>query len=238
MDTRRRSCSRVAVALFVASAMAVGCGPDAAPAGVTTTTTGPASPTTTEASTSTTERSATTSSTTAPAGTSSPPLEVVVVGDSLVFQSRQELRRMFDATHLRISAEPGETLSQQLDAVRSAVEREPDVVVVLLGTNDITMSTDDPYSRVRDAMDRLSPVPCVRWLTVAPIFDLVAEVRILNEVIRRSASSHDNVEVVEWGQRVERHPEWFRDLVHYGDEGQRALARTIVETATACEPDR
>ena len=145
---------------------------------------------------------------------------------------------MFDATHLRISAEPGETLAEQRDAVRAAVERDPDVVIVLLGTNDVTMSTDDPYTRVRTAMDRLSPVPCVRWLTIAPIFDLVAEVRILNEVIRRTASTHDNVEVVEWGERVQRHPEWFRDLVHYGDEGQQALARTIVEAAAGCAPDR
>ena len=160
--------------------------------------------------------------------------EVVVIGDSLVFQSSEELERRFDEARLRLAAEPGETLREQQDAVRAAVARGPDVVVVLLGTNDVLQGTDRPAQRIRSAMDRLDPVPCVRWLTIAPFWGQEAPVRILNEVIRRTAADHDNTEVVEWGRRVERHPEWFADLVHYGPEGERALADTIIQAAHSC----
>lgn len=163
--------------------------------------------------------------------------EVVVIGDSLVFQSSQELNRRFDAAQLRISAVPGATLAEQRDAVHAAVAREPDVVVVLLGTNDVLQGTEDPAGRIRSAMNELQPVPCVRWLTIAPFYGQAAPVRILNEVIRRTAADHDNTGVVEWGNRVEQHPEWFEGLVHYGPEGERALAETIVDAVRSCQDD-
>lgn len=97
-----------------------------------------------------------------------------------------------------------------------------DVVVVQLGTNDAgTPSIYEP--RVNAMMDALAPVPRVLWLTIHEARPYYAQA---NEIIRRLAATHRNVQVVDWNA-AQKPGDTYDDGLHLTSQGASSISALI-----------
>jgi lysophospholipase L1-like esterase len=161
---------------------------------------------------------------------------VLLIGDSLTRESR-----VATAKRLRASGWTptfrcwgSRRLDWGIAQVRRAKElgQLPDVVVMALGTNDVSWEPlATTQARVRTLMRLIGPKRQVLWVNLDVDYSAYSASRALwfNDMIRREAATRDNLTVVPW-RRIARAERAGRfDGIHYGSFGYRLRARTVAE---------
>jgi lysophospholipase L1-like esterase len=165
---------------------------------------------------------------------------VVLIGDSLLFQSIDEVRFVLKGAGLEpvVRAVPGaaidgdplidwnETMSQLVAA------HDPDAVVIELGTNGCGFceSLADGIDLV---MEPARDVPQVLWVdtrTDAPVPEDPGP-EAVNEAIRDAADRWDNLTVADLDELVDE-DDIDTDDVHFTDEGQVHFAESLAAVLT------
>lgn len=191
----------------------------------------------------TTVPSTTTSTVTGPTTTSTTealrPL-VAGVGDSNLFLVRDALPAALPEAEVVVDAIVGLTANDAMPAVERVRSRQPEAVVVVLGTND---ARDGPTSgndlaAVRRVARRLGAVPCVRWATVndhSRFPDMNEGARVINEELDRQAAARPGFQVIPWAAELAQHPEWLsEDGLHNSPEGQAAFTERLATALRGC----
>jgi lysophospholipase L1-like esterase len=168
----------------------------------------------------------------------SPPGPVLLVGDSLFFQSADELQRALrgDGWNVSIVAYPGAGITgggytQQLEwAHKLRLEAKlvhPRVAVVELGTNGCgpgCTSIPDAIDEVIDSLD----VDLVLWLTVRTDAARPRNAGDINTDLHDAAGTNVDLDVLPYDEWFTGRSELIRpDGVHLTPVGQRALAHRV-----------
>ncbi|MFM8515136.1 MAG: SGNH/GDSL hydrolase family protein [Actinomycetota bacterium] len=161
---------------------------------------------------------------------------VLVIGDSLARESKDDivrgLRRSGWTPTIRCFG--GKRLDwalAQIDRAR-ALGQLPDVVVLVMGTNDMRW-IDRSTTRAR--MERVARElrgRTVVWMDTygsgGDRFTKSME-RWINRQIRRLVQAHPHVQRVPWGAMAEDLGVRFGSALHYDRKGERAFARALVD---------
>ncbi|MBK9179243.1 MAG: hypothetical protein IPM45_06640 [Acidimicrobiales bacterium] len=169
-----------------------------------------------------------TTTTTAPAPPPPPPPDrrVLLVGDSVLLGARADLERALDGWETTIDAEVGRFLGAGVGVLQARRDRAGAAAVIVLGNNYLG-SQRQFADQLDDALQALSGVPRVLWLTVAEYDDDQWEV---NAAIRAAAARWPNLEVVDWAAAVAGRPGLTGpDGLHLSPAGARALAGLVVQ---------
>lgn len=165
---------------------------------------------------------------------------VLILGDSLTRESR-----VLTARGMRTSGWTPTFRcwgSRRLDWGLAQVARArqlgqlPSVVMLALGTNDISWETPQTTERrVRLLLDRLGPKRQVIWvdLHLTRSAWLNARADWFNAMIRRLADRRRNLTVVPWHRIARAHGIHGWDGIHYGPSGYRLRARTLIAALDA-----
>ncbi|HEY8526405.1 MAG TPA: SGNH/GDSL hydrolase family protein [Acidimicrobiales bacterium] len=168
-----------------------------------------------------------------------PPGPVLLVGDSLFFQSANELERALrgDGWTVRTAAVPGAGIAGggYVEGFRWPPELEeqvaqwrPTVAVVELGTNGCGTGCRSVPDAIDDVLAALHGVDLVLWLTVRTTAPRPGDPEAVNDHLEEAARTVVHLELL-------RYDRWFRgrselvrpDGVHLTAEGQRALAHRV-----------
>lgn len=172
--------------------------------------------------------------------------KTVVIGDSLVDQSRAHLAVNFGEKGQKVSinGKPGADLASMRGYIGTAGDARPDAIVIALGTNDVgqlisgARTWDLEMAHIRDAMsDALSQSPCVVWVNIndtAAYYQLGTWGPHINSVIRAEANNR-GVHLADWNLLYKANPSFIAsDGLHLTWEGQIAYAELIRATSTQC----
>ena len=169
----------------------------------------------------------------------SPPGNVLLVGDSLFFQSADELTNMVESDGWTVDVQAGIGAgiegggllpTEWVTYLKPIVEKEdPEVVVIELGTNGCGPSCEGIRREIDQVLGTVKDADLVIWLTVrtAPGRGVA---QAINREIAAAQDRWDNLEVGPMDK-------WFtnrRDLlnpdgVHLNPAGQRHLAQNVLE---------
>jgi hypothetical protein len=172
-----------------------------------------------------------------------------VVGDSITLQVVEELREVAgDDWRLDIRPMPGATVGEMLAAVDAAAQRNPDQVIINLGTNDVLrdVAPETSAGHLASMFELLAGVPCVHVVTVHEyIFSweegyLTDRAVAYNTSLREAANVH-GAQVIDWTAVVTAAreppdaPDLFTDTVHITPAGIDLLAGVYDNVlATGC----
>ena len=162
---------------------------------------------------------------------------VVVIGDSLVEQADED-RQLLDLLEEEgYRAEGGGTgglgFAGGYERWRRVADREPEVLVVALGTNE----SGEPLGPSRSLLSRwLGEVPeaCVVLVGVnqgTRAWDLDVNGRKINAMLSEVAAEHGSAHVVSWAPDPSL---LTSDGIHLTDEGREAYRRAIVGGVGQC----
>ena len=169
------------------------------------------------------------------AGCGDGPPRVVVVGDSLTAGAQDQIEDAIGGS-VKVDGLPAATIRARLETIRDVAARDPEVVIVALGTNDGFFGTPDPGGDAALVLDLLDRVRCVRWIGVAGVKDRPA---LVNIPIAEAVAEHRNAVLLDWAGVAEGHPEWFQpDGIHHTPAGMDAFAAFIADAVRGCGPDR
>lgn len=161
---------------------------------------------------------------------------VLVLGDSLTRESRVQTARLLRAsgwtpTFRCWGSKRLDWGLQQLARARD-LEQLPGVVVVALGTNDISWeSPATTERRVRTMLDRLGPRRQVLWVDLDVDHSAFSRARAdwFNRMIRSLAAKRPQLTVVDWEKKARGARAWRSDGIHYGAAGYRLRAQVVAE---------
>ena len=163
---------------------------------------------------------------------------LAIIGDSITVVSTDALAAALEGDHATsMTAVIGIKADAQLVTAQRYVATDPTVVVINLGTNDV--SQHDPTAEYRselDAMVALFPDRCVVVTTIttqAPVpDDFARRAREYNDHIRTFAH------VADWdaaiGRAVAAGRQVTTDGVHPNPDGQQLYAQVIRDAVAAC----
>ncbi len=119
------------------------------------------------------------------------------------------------------------------------LDQLPSVVVVALGTNDISWVDEATTARRVDSLlDRLGPRRQILWvdlhLTRSAWLD--ARAARFNAMLRTQARSRDNLTVVGWHKVAAAHRIRGGDGIHYGPAGYRLRAKEVAAAVDSAAP--
>ena len=155
----------------------------------------------------------------------------VIVGDSLTADATAQIDDAVPGA-VDIDGVPGATIDARLGRIRDIARRDPEVVVVALGTNDGFFGAPDPGRSAARVLDALAEAGCVRWIGVATVID---EPALVNVPIAEAVAEHDNAEFVDWTDAAAEHPEWFQpDGIHHSEPGRAAFADVVADAVADC----
>jgi hypothetical protein len=132
-----------------------------------------------------------------------------------------------------------EVLISGISAIRRqrATGFDPKDWIILLGTNDIGLISNDPQKGAEDVrslvgkiMDELGPDKRVMWLTVWSQ-TLPEKAKVFNDTITKMATERQHMLIGDWASLAEQHPGWFADSVHYTPEGNKHRSSFIGQVA-------
>jgi hypothetical protein len=161
-----------------------------------------------------------------------------VVGDSITLQVVEEVRQQSDDDwRLDIRPMPGATIGEMLEDLDGVARRNPEQVIVNLGTNNVLRAVPPAASAAElEAMFATrGDVPCVHVVTVHDyIFSweegyLTDRSVAFNELLVDAAARH-GAEVIDWtavvteARQAPEAPEVFTDTVHLAPAGIELLA--------------
>lgn len=123
---------------------------------------------------------------------------VVVVGDSVTYQSAADLGRAFDWTeNVSVEGRPGHRTDELVDLVRRMVvgPPPPDIGVFMTGYNDVWQDVDTS-AELGQAVALSGSLPCAVWVLIPTKGDYPsARVETFNERVRSLAARHPRVYV-------------------------------------------
>ncbi len=158
---------------------------------------------------------------------------VLIVGDSVTYQSRADLKKDFAwAGELDIKAVSGLRTDELLPAAKEGVSHDPSSAAFMPGYNDVLQSYVD-QAKLPEMMDLAAEVPCSVWLLI-PTHGVYSQqtAEAWNARVRQEAEAHDNVHVVDdWANLVDNSPGYTlvkkEDAVHPNLKGRAAIARVM-----------
>lgn len=159
---------------------------------------------------------------------------VVVVGDSILNQSADEVRTSLQQHEWApvVAAFGGSAIEQWTARLPALIaEHDPSIVVVELGTNDCTAGPDCPIEqRIEAALEALSGAEQILWLNVqtGPAYPAGAE--RINAALDAASASHPNLQIVDFSDEFAGHPAWLdAGGPHLTPAGQLAFAKLITD---------
>lgn len=173
---------------------------------------------------------------------------LVVVGDSITNEGRDQLLAAFVGRYtVVVEGRPGHVVSELQDAADELAVPPPTVVIIELGTNDVsyrietTRSADD----LRRMVDTFAAAPCVVLVTVdegLPVSGARARASAFNAAVRSIAASDPaRLRVVDMTALVdaaEADPalggSFHYDGIHPGAAGQTRLAAAYAAVVDTC----
>jgi lysophospholipase L1-like esterase len=168
-----------------------------------------------------------------------PPGPVLLVGDSLFFQSTNELERTLrgDGWTVRTTAVPGAGIAGggYLDGFtwppelrRQVEQHQPTVAVVELGTNGCGHGCGSVPDAIDRVLDSLEGVDLVLWLTVRGGTDRPRDPQEINAHLEDAAQTVVHLDLLRYDRWFTGRSELIRpDGVHLTPAGQRALAHRV-----------
>lgn len=173
---------------------------------------------------------------------------VLVVGDSLVRESRTKLMSLLRQSGWTptVRCWGGKRLdwvSNQISRAKK-LDQLPRTVVVVVGTNDMRwMSRPVTKVRMRQLVEQLGPRRTILWVNTyasgADHFTRPKE-RWFNRQLRKMARERDNMTIVNWSGIARARGVRFDDGLHYRPKGRRMMAEVIADalnrTAGAGDP--
>jgi hypothetical protein len=158
---------------------------------------------------------------------------VLIVGDSVTYQSRAELKEEFAwADELDIKATSGLRTDELLPGAEEGASHDPSSAVFMPGYNDI-LQGKVPEAAVPEMMDIAAEVPCSVWLLI-PVKGVYSrsDAEAFNARVRKEAEGHDNVHVIDdWARLVDRSQDFAltktEDAVHPNLLGRRVVAQAM-----------
>jgi lysophospholipase L1-like esterase len=168
---------------------------------------------------------------------------VLILGDSLTRESRVQTARLLRSrgwtpTFRCWGSKRLDWGLQQVARARQ-LDQLPGVVVIGLGTNDISWETTATTERrVRTLLDRLGPRREVLWIDLDVDHSAFTRSRAgwFNRFIRSIAATRPNVSVIEWEKAARSRGAWRRDGIHYGESGYRLRAQVVAEAVDRAAP--
>lgn len=169
----------------------------------------------------------------------SPPGPVLLVGDSLFFQSTNELEEALggDGWTVRTTAVPGAGIAgggyadgfRWPPELRRQVEQlHPTVAIVELGTNGCGDGCSSVPEAIDDVLDSLEGVDLVLWLTVRMRTPRPRNAAAINDHLEDASSTVPYLELLPYDRWFRGRTELFRpDRVHLSPRGQQALADRV-----------
>ena len=171
---------------------------------------------------------------------------VAVVGDSITVISAPGVEAQLRGYTLYMRAVDGKRIDEMIPMLRAEMRRNPKAVVVNLGTNDALQARTHPnwLTGFNTVWELTQSRPCVVFVTVNTNADDLGKGEVavaINTAIRRLATEHHNVQVVDWNAAVHadksllasRHPR--ADNIHpYSSRGWRWLGNHYRSALLAC----
>lgn len=171
---------------------------------------------------------------------------VAVVGDSITVISAPGVEAELRGYSLYMRAVDGKRIDEMVPLLRAEMQHKPRAVIVNLGTNDALQAQTHPDWLIGfNAVWALTRTrPCVVFVTVSTNADDLGKGNVavdINDAIRRLASEHHNVRVVDWNAAVHadksllasRHPP-ADDIHPYSAQGWRWLGNHYRSALLAC----
>jgi lysophospholipase L1-like esterase len=158
------------------------------------------------------------------------PRTVLDLGDSLSLGTDPYLRPHLRAYRVRRHYDVG-LHAYDAAAIVTKMERAlPSVLVVSAGTNDDPRIVSTFERAVSTIVQAAGNARCVVWPTIARPPAVGKSYQGFNRALVRAAERHENLVLVGWAWRVQRHPRWLAaDGVHVSAEGYRARAAAIAD---------
>jgi lysophospholipase L1-like esterase len=168
----------------------------------------------------------------------SPPGTVLLVGDSLLWQSLpavdQALRA--DGWEPQVAAVPGAGITgggsphvEWRTRLHELVgQHDPEIVVIELGTNGCGPGCPGIPQAIDAVMNEVRDVPEVLWLDARTEAPRPPERVEIAQALQDSEERWDNLTVLSFDQWFRGHPEYLDvDAVHLSDQGELVLARRL-----------
>ena len=157
----------------------------------------------------------------------------------------QITNRLTRSYRLHLDASERATVQDKLPAIRRLVQQGPlpDVAIVELGSGDANNGYGDARMRrvIRQVLDALRPVDCVRWLNlkVAGVNGFyqgyVRRADDFNRILERQIADYPNAQVAAYRQWSVQHGGSFKaDGLHHTAAGKARYAAFIEQVAGNC----
>ena len=168
-------------------------------------------------------------------------------GDSVAAQALPNLRNQLERLGpVRLDATERAVIADKLPSIRT-VGQNPRVVaeVLVLGAGDANRRHGDARMRreIRQALDALRDVPCVRWLSlkVAGVSGYyqgyVQRADDFNRILAQEIVDYPNARVAPYRQWANAHPSAFRaDGLHHTAVGKSQFAAWVRQVVDNCPP--
>jgi lysophospholipase L1-like esterase len=172
-------------------------------------------------------------------GRDGPAPTVLVVGDSLLYQSAPTVSKALESRgwHAVIDGRPGSgitggfSIGSWPDRITDLVKiAKPKVAIVELGTNGCTDCTkyDDGIDRV---MQRLRGVPQVYWVNVKLDCPVPPDPGAVNAAINRATKRWKKLRVIDMNSRFYGKPQLLiADRIHFNDAGEKVFAKLLASS--------
>ncbi|MBV6507361.1 MAG: hypothetical protein JJLCMIEE_00405 [Acidimicrobiales bacterium] len=179
------------------------------------------------------------------ASVSRAPVQVDMVGDSLLGQSNNAIASTLGAGYQVSTAwQHGVPIDGQIDKI-GEYSADADVIVLLLGTNDLLddnwVDRDEASRDIASALDATRPVGCVVWATVQSDLDrpeLAERAEQFNSALVESAERFPQLQIADFASRINGHPSFnAEDGLHLTNDGAWAMSYAVVEAMERCPSD-
>jgi hypothetical protein len=174
-----------------------------------------------------------------------PPPLISLHGDSVAAQALPNLRnRLQRLAPVRLDATERAVIADKLPSIRVVGQNDRVVAEVLvLGAGDANDRHGDARMRreIRQALDALRGVPCVRWLSlkIAGVNGYyqgyVDRADDFNRILAREIGDYPNARVAPYRQWANTHPGAFRaDGLHHTATGKAQFAAWVQQVVANC----
>ena len=153
---------------------------------------------------------------------------VACIGDSVLLGASSDVRKVLPGAI--VDGEVSRYVGGGIPVAQSfeAQGRLGKVVVIALGTNGPIAGQQRYEEQTQELLKVLGPDRKIFWVNIYGPNLTWQDTN--NEYLRKLASTHANITVVDWYSEVSKHPEWLSsDGIHPNDEGCAAYARIIRE---------